>query len=136
MVDNPMDDSVQKEEPTIRLLNNDEFTRIDLLKIFEEEGFTEPDPHLCKVIVAEDKEKNIVGLYLTRPVFHAEPMWVREDYRSSLLCVRLGKALLKLYEHFKGLELFAFAHRKEITKALSKGGFEELPYTVLRKEIT
>jgi hypothetical protein len=117
-----------------RLLSNEEFKREDVISIFEENGFIELDPFLNKILVAEYENK-IIGMVCARPVFHIEPWWIHPDYRSSLLVVRLGKRIMNLYDKFKGLTLYTFSHREEITKALSKGGFQEMPFTVLRHKI-
>lgn len=121
----------------IRLLNNDEFNREDLKKLFLENNFPFTiDPYTCKVLIAENEAKEIVGFVVTRPRFHVEPEWIHPDYRSSLLSVRLFKSIVKLYENFKDLELYVFSSKESMTKSLIRVGFKELPHKILRKIIT
>lgn len=123
-------------KPQIRLLRDEEFDRIDLKEIFEENNFPFTiDPITCKILIAENENKKIVGFTVTRPRFHVEPSWVHPDYRSSLLALRLYRRLLELYKDFKNLELYVFSHRESMTKSLTRVGFKQLPHAILRKII-
>lgn len=118
-----------------RLLHEIEFLRADVIDIFTKGGVSVPNPKLAKIQIAEDVDKKIVGLYVMQPAFHAEPMWIHEEYRDTLLCIRLGKELLKVYAGIKGLIIYAFAPEDNAGGFLRRLGFDKLNYIVYQKEI-
>lgn len=123
------------QKPKIRLLENKEFEREDFKKLLDENDYHAVDPYTCKILIAEDENKNIVAALVTRPQFHTEPLIIDKKYQKSFLAVRMFRAVIELYKNYKGLNLFIFSHRRAINVASKRVGFQEMPYTVLRKEI-
>lgn len=118
----------------IRFLNEDEYSRIDLVAIFAGNGATVPDSAISKIVVAENKEGLIKGLYVLQPIYHAEPIWIHPDYRGSFLSSKLMKAMLEPLETMKGLVIYTFSSSSKISSLAKRFGFKETNYSVLKKE--
>lgn len=119
----------------LRLLNEDEFYREDLVSIFKSNGSIVPDSRAARILIAETNEGKLIGLYTMQPQLHAEPMWIDEEYKDTLLCIKLGRELLNLYNGIKGLVIYTFSPNNKTGSLLKRLGFNKLNYEVYSKEM-
>lgn len=118
------------DEVKIRILNADEFHREDLLEIFAAYESNIPNPQIATIQVAE-KDGKIVGFGVLQPRYHAEPIYVKEEFRHTDLHKRIIESLLKPFESIKGLSIYVFSPNSRIFKLALRFGFKPTGWEVL-----
>lgn len=121
-------------EVNIRLLEANEYDNETLKEIFAAYKVELPSPLESKILIAENNKKEIVGFYTLQTAYHAEPIWVREDFRNTLLHERLMNKMYNSLKHLKGLRIFVLATNDKITRLAERFGFKKLSHVVLTKE--
>lgn len=116
-----------------RALNAEEFARKDLQEIFLKYRAFIPNPLVSHIQIAE-KDGKIVALGVLQPQYHAEPIFVAEEYRDTQLHKHIIESLLKPLESIKGLRVFIFSPNNHIAKLASRFGFKFKNYEVFEKE--
>ena len=116
---------------TLRWLGSEEYFRLEFL--FLANSSQMPSPTTSRVIVAEDSNGDIVGMFCLQIVAHGEPIWVSDDFQ------RRGVAKLMIDEMNQHCDqnrvgYFSFAEDERVAHICRENQMVELPYKVfLRK---
>lgn len=121
------------DDVTIRILNADEFSREDLVDIFVNNKSLVPNSFNAHIQIAE-KDGKIVGLAVLQPQYHAEPIWISEEYRNTSLHKKLIEAILEPFKNIRGLRIWIFSPNSKIAKLAMRFGFKHKDYEVFVKE--
>jgi len=103
-----------------------------LRPIFEREGGTMPDPTKSTAVMAFD-EKGLAGFWTLQQVYHAGPLWVREDQRGTGLWRALHERLDSLFAPVRGTGYYSFSGEAKVEHIFKKLGYEELPYKLWKR---
>jgi hypothetical protein len=117
----------------IRPLGLQEWQREDINHVFRENRTTMPDPNSSNISIAENEKGELVGFGVLQPIYHAEPIWVREDYRDTSAHKDIVNAMLEPLKLITGLRIYVFAPDSKIAYLATKNGFKELPYMVFER---
>jgi len=115
----------------LRWLPAEEYFRLEFL--FLANNSQMPSATTSRVIVAEDSNGDIIGMFCLQIVAHGEPIWVSDDFQ------RRGVAKLMIdelngYCDKNGLNYFSFAEDERVAHICRENSMIELPYKVfLRK---
>lgn len=118
----------------IRILNADEFNRSDLVEIFRKNESLVPNPLITNIQIAEDENGKIIGLVVLQPQYHAEPIYVADEYKHTKLHVKLIEAMLNPFKEVKGLRIWIFSPNSKIARLALRFGFAFKDYEVFVKE--
>ena len=132
MSDNPIK---SLDDVKIRMLNMNEFSRKDLVEIFEKYESFVPNPLNALIQIAENNEGKIVALAVLQPQYHAEPIYVDPEYSHTMLHKRIIETLLKPFEGIKGLRIWVFSPNNKIANLAMRFGFKLKNYEVFVKEL-
>lgn len=117
-----------------RFLKEEEFSRREIIEIFEKENLEAPKFPIANILVAENLERQIVALSIAQPIFHInEPTWIHPDYRNTLLVLKLTRKLIEAYSEFKGLITYTFSPNDKVSSILKRLGYTELTMKIFKK---
>lgn len=120
-----------KTQLCCRFLEEDEYYK--LLDIFIENNDEVPNPKLSRIAVVEEVEsKEIIGFFCWQLQAHAEPMYIKEEYRNSGVWIKLIEMILP-YTEKKRTYIIAATEQTEIM--CEKMGLKRIESPVFVKEI-
>lgn len=108
----------------IRPLPFDEWDKLEGLPIFSN-GY--PDPDMSVIIVAEDTEGAIVGVWgAFRPVL-LDGLWIREDHRHTTVAGRLLHTMKDFLRSVPVDAAYTYTEIPEVLELAKKAGFKVIP---------
>src|SRR5262245_30715389 len=106
---------------TIRELPPDEWDRLRAMP-FGSQGL--PDPQLAKVLVAEDEDGEIVGIWAAMTVVMLDGLWIKPTHRRvTWLAMKLLRAMRTLLVGLGVRQSFTIASTSDVLVLALKAGF-------------
>lgn len=103
-----------------------------LKPIFEEYDGDFPNLQLSAFYGAVNDQNEIVGFHVIQLVPHAEPQWVKEEYRGKVNWREFQRGIEEI---LRGGEYFIFPSNERIAKLCKRGGMEEVPLKAFKKMV-
>jgi hypothetical protein len=118
-----------------RFLDESEYYK--LIDIFEEYKGSIPNPKLSRIAIAETNEENpndreIIGLYCFQLIPHAEPMWIKEEYRNTNIWYKLASMIEPLTQK---KDTYIIATTELVERMCEAAGLEKLLIPVFVKRV-
>lgn len=102
----------------IRLLKKNEYHKLEGLIHLHD---WIPDPRDSEIVVAEDNGE-IVGFWVLQLKLHAEPVWIKDEYRNGSLGFRMWKYVIRITGD---IPLYAHSAIDAINGYLKRLGWKE-----------
>lgn len=106
----------------IRELPQNEWFRLESLPVAAN-GLPAAD---VMVVVAEDDQKDIIGVWTAGPVVVLEGLWVREDYRKKSALFRIFHFMVDRLKALNIPYVFSLVQTPEMARLAAHGGFKPL----------
>jgi len=107
---------------TYRLLNIDEWERLNTLL---ESKFI-PSPAASTAAVAEDENRNIIGVLFLQLAMHMEPLVLSSP---KVNFERLYSTLYNAFQDKKGLSFYCFSDKEVVNRMAEHVGMTKTPYS-------
>lgn len=86
------------------------------------------DPSCCRIVVVENEDGDIVGVWSAMTAVWVEGLWVAEPYRKkSTVAGRLLAGMKGMLQYFGVRQCFTFTQTEYVAGLAMKAGFEPLP---------
>jgi len=129
LLDGQVTESFKPEPiPTVRELPPEEWDRLLVFEPFNSKGL--PSPERTRILVVENPAREIVGWWFLFAALHAEPLWLREDYRKAGTTRRMIRGMQKLLVEVGAGSAFALIAENDLghlPPIAARLGFERLP---------
>lgn len=130
-------DTVETPAPprtAVRILPADEHHKLSTFPFAERRGL--PDPDRTLILVAENPDGEIVGVWAAMTTVHLEGLWVAESYRrTSRVAVQLLRAMRALLTQLGIVQSFTYTEDANVLVLALKAGFTRLPGDLLFLEL-
>lgn len=110
---------------TVRQLPPDEWERLRALP-FATNGLP-PNPELTAILVAENAEGAIVGVWAAMTAVHLDGLWVAPEYRrTSRVAMKLLRGMKDMLLRLGVVQSFTIASSTEVLVLALKAGFQRM----------
>lgn len=115
----------------IRLIQPEEWSALQ--PVFAAEGGRMPDPARATAAVAFD-ERGLAGFWTLQLLWHAGPLWVREDLRGTGLWAKLHARIDSLFARELGAGYYSFSGEPKMEAIFARLGYRDLGYKAWARE--
>src|ERR1043165_5159572 len=120
-------EQTEKEEIEYSIIAPEDYHLLE--PIFKVYGAKVPNPDLSRIACASYKGE-IIGFYGLQAKIHAEPMWIKPEWKGSKVWIKLAAML----DNLRGSEeVFIVAENPESERMCISLGLEKVEFPVYRK---